>query len=313
MAPQTNVKQMAIDESTPTIDERIAHLKEQVRAAPELCIERARFLSRSMKDSEGRPQLIRRSLALKKILSQMAVGIHPYELIVGNVTSFARGVPLVPETSGDWWETELDTFPQRDWDRIIVRDEIKEEVREIARYWRGKRLEDQAFASMSQELRDACTTYSSFAFNPVPLYQGSGRVSVDYGKVINRGLRGLQAEIHEARESKDPGSPGYDAQMQFYEAASMSIDAVIAFAARYAQLARSMAEKETNPARKKELVQIWEVCSQVPGGPGLSRSGSSWKALHLPSRKVQLTNTCGPTTRTTSNRERSPLRTPKTC
>lgn len=47
----------------------------------------------------------------------------------------------------------------------------------------------------------------------------------------------------------------------------MSIDAVISFAARYAELARHMTKKETNPTRQKELLQIAVVCSQVPVGP----------------------------------------------
>ena len=53
----------------------------------------------------------------------------------------------------------------------------------------------------------------------------------------------------------------------FYKAVLISIDAAIAYAKRYADLAREMAAKETNPKRKKELERIAEVCEQVPANP----------------------------------------------
>ena len=189
---EKELQQMGVDELTPTSEERIEHLKEQVRVTPELCVERGRLLTESMKETEGQPQVIRRAHALQKVLSGMTIDIHPYELIVGNVTTMPRGAPLVPEVSGDWWETELDTFEQRDWDTIRVKEEIKEEVREIARYWKGKTIEEHAFASMSDPLRESYKAYQTFANNNPLIYQAIGRVSVDYARAINQGLRAIQ-------------------------------------------------------------------------------------------------------------------------
>jgi len=55
--------------------------------------------------------------------------------------------------------------------------------------------------------------------------------------------------------------------MQFYQAATICIDAVIGFAARYAILAEHMASEAMSLTRKKELLHIAEVCRQVPAGP----------------------------------------------
>jgi formate C-acetyltransferase len=41
----------------------------------------------------------------------------------------------------------------------------------------------------------------------------------------------------------------------------------MAYARRYADLAREMAAKETNPKRKQELERIAEVCERVPANP----------------------------------------------
>jgi formate C-acetyltransferase len=46
----------------------------------------------------------------------------------------------------------------------------------------------------------------------------------------------------------------------FYKSVLISIDAAIAYAKRYADLAREMSIKETNPKRQKELQRIAEVC-----------------------------------------------------
>ena len=53
----------------------------------------------------------------------------------------------------------------------------------------------------------------------------------------------------------------------FLEAAIISIDAAVRWANRYAELARSMAEVESDEKRKKELLQIAESCSWVPENP----------------------------------------------
>jgi len=53
----------------------------------------------------------------------------------------------------------------------------------------------------------------------------------------------------------------------FYKAVLITIDAAIAYAQRYADLAKQKAAGETNPKRKKELERIAEVCAQVPVNP----------------------------------------------
>ena len=53
----------------------------------------------------------------------------------------------------------------------------------------------------------------------------------------------------------------------FYEASLIVMRAIIRLAHRYAELAREMAAKETDPVRKQELLDIAEVCEWVPEHP----------------------------------------------
>ncbi|MDA8235060.1 MAG: hypothetical protein M0Z31_09735, partial [Clostridia bacterium] len=58
---------------------------------------------------------------------------------------------------------------------------------------------------------------------------------------------------------------------------------IITYARRHAELARSQAEKESNPVRKKELERIAEVCDNVPANPPRNywEAVQSLRFLHL--------------------------------
>jgi formate C-acetyltransferase len=53
----------------------------------------------------------------------------------------------------------------------------------------------------------------------------------------------------------------------FLRAAILVCDAIVGFAKRYSKLARSTSEQEMDPERKRELLQIAEVCDWVPENP----------------------------------------------
>ena len=53
----------------------------------------------------------------------------------------------------------------------------------------------------------------------------------------------------------------------FYEASLIVMRAIVRLAHRYAELARDMAAKATDPVRKQELLDIAEVCEWVPEHP----------------------------------------------
>ena len=81
-----------------TIDTRVSRLREKIINAPqEVCVERARFLTRSMKQHWDKDPLTRMSLALEHVLGHISVIIREDEWIVGCRTSKLKGAPLFPE------------------------------------------------------------------------------------------------------------------------------------------------------------------------------------------------------------------------
>jgi formate C-acetyltransferase len=71
---------------------------------PEICPERARYFTASMKKTEGKPVVLRRAEAFKEVLEKMSIYIREDELIVGNQARSPRSAPVFPEYSVEWIE-----------------------------------------------------------------------------------------------------------------------------------------------------------------------------------------------------------------
>ena len=78
------------------------------RKPPEICLERARLYTDSWLETEGKPLVVRRAMALTKVLKEMTIYIEDGELVVGNHASRAFSVPLFPEFSVSWMADEMD-------------------------------------------------------------------------------------------------------------------------------------------------------------------------------------------------------------
>ncbi len=90
----------------------------------------------------------------------------------------------------------------------------------------------------------------------------------DYEKVLRRGIRGIRREAEEKLASLDPANPRDQVEKKpFLEAVILVCDGIVAFARRYAALAREMAGRESREERRRELLEIAEICERVPEHP----------------------------------------------
>ena len=69
----------------------------------------------------------------------------------------------------------------------------------------------------------------------------------------------------------------------FLQAAIISLKGMISYAKRYAQLARELADRESNPHRKRELERIAQICDWVPENPARNfyEAVQSFRFIHL--------------------------------
>ena len=224
------------------------------------------------------PRIIQRARFLETYLNEKTICIWDDELIVGSFNSKVRGSTIMG-ADYRWLEKELDD-PLKDpeirpFDRHIIHPEQRKELREVIfPYFRGKTLFDYNLERVDDELKEK--SLPSISSCPdIPNIAGTsmsgdvGHQMANYEKVLYQGLKGIRAEVEYYLAQVDQTYDHYSLQEKkhFYKAALISIDAAIAYAKRYADLAREMAAKETNPKRKKELEHIANVCKQVPANP----------------------------------------------
>lgn len=243
--------------------DRIVRLKNTIiNAKPHVESERAVLATQAYKETEGLPAIIRRAKVAEKIFNNLPVTIRDDELIVGAITKNPRSTEICPEFSFDWVEKEFDTMEHRMADPFIIPKQTAQELHEAFKYWPGKTTSDLANSYMSQQTRD-CIANGVFTVGNY-FYGGVGHISVDYGKILRIGFLGIIEEVNAALAKLDRMDPGFIKKEQFYNAIIITYKAAINFAHRYADKANELAQQESNPQRKAELLQIAQNCRRVP-------------------------------------------------
>jgi pyruvate formate-lyase/glycerol dehydratase family glycyl radical enzyme len=255
--------------------DRIKRLKKQmVNAVSELCIERGRIVTDAYKKYEGEPIIVKRALTLKEVLERMPIMILEDEIVLGHYAEKQRSANFFPEMSVHWLDKEINTLYTRPQDKFFVREEIKKELmEEIVPQWRGKTLWDRFIAVLPDETKAARET---FMFS-VGLHEqsGLGHVQLDYETIVKKGLKAIKEESDFLASNVDMSDGDAADRLVFYKSIRIVCDAAIHYANRYSKLAKEMAEKESNPVRREELLRISEVCSKVPEYP----ASNFWEAV----------------------------------
>ena len=246
-------------EKTARIPALIDHLFAKM---PEIEADRAVLLTESYQATEGQPIILRRAKAFAHILDHLPITIRPLELIVGSNSKAPRGCQVFPEYSYTWLEEEFDTVATRSADPFYISEETKKTLKKVYPYWKGKTTSELATAYMAPE---ALAAIDHNIFTPGNyFYNGIGHVTVDYGKVLKIGFRGIMEETRAAMAKLKVSDGDYARRQQFLEAVLISCDAVCRYAGRYATLAKEEAAACKDEVRKAELLQIAANCARVP-------------------------------------------------
>ncbi len=246
-------------EKTPRITKLISDLYKEM---PEIEADRAVLLTESYKQTEKEHIYLRRAKAFAHILDNIPITIRPGELVVGSATKKPRGCQVFPEFSYEWLEAEFDTISTRKADPFYISEETKAALNTVYPYWKGKTTSELAESLMAPEAR-AGIAHNLFTPGNY-FYNGIGHVTVDYGKVLKIGYKGILEEAKEALQKCDISDPDYASRTAFLHSVIISCEAVIRYANRYAVLALDMAKSEMDETRKAELLKIAENCAHVP-------------------------------------------------
>lgn len=243
-------------------NDRILEMRSQLLVQPSVCVERVKYFTESYRQTEGQPAALRRARAFENLLRKMHVQISPGELVVGKFTSKVRGGSISPELQCDWILDELDILSTREIDPFVpLAEEDKQTLREVVPYWQQRSLRAIWNERLPEEARkydDLLIGGGAFCGNN----QYYGHASADYALLLRLGTEGLCAQIDsKLATTRD------EAQRNELAAMKICLEALAAFADRYADLAATLAAEESDPVRRAELERISAICRRVPRKP----------------------------------------------
>lgn len=241
--------------------------------------ERACLVTEAYKKHSDKSQIIKCAEALSNVLRNVTLRIYPDELIVGEMAAPAKSAPVFPEFSYNWILDEIKNNPwqNRKHDVHIMSEETEKRLTELGGYWCGKTVEEQIKSTCTDEELKGTSAGKGVYFLDLYTYGGIGHICANYEKLFELGFGGLKKKVEEKLGSLNLSLPEDIKKREFYYAQLIILDAVVVFINRYARLAKEVADKEIDPSRKGELLQIADNCEWVAENP----PRTFWEAIQL--------------------------------
>ena len=236
---------------------------------PEICIERARHVTRYLRDLDDPADApeVRQAKKVRHYLRERQPLFHDRNLIAGSTTSKPLGAPLFPEFFALYLWPELDTVSDRAQNpQRLTAAEARELNLEIFPYW----LDRTVLERTRQRIGDA-TCLNLFESLVFFIASKAGCIShcvPSYRPMLELGLNGLIGRAAEreaaARARGDAASRG---QAEFYRAVQIALEGVITYAEHLAAEAQRRADADPDPVMRQEFLDLAAVCRQVPAQP----------------------------------------------
>jgi pyruvate formate-lyase/glycerol dehydratase family glycyl radical enzyme len=265
------------------ISDRIVRLKQHLLASPyEADIERARYYTRTWKQTEKVPPAMRAAQALRETLHNMSIRIDDDELLVGAKTfksvasvlgiernlisgAIRKAILLREGKLSEEIQKALSRMGGHspDFDREVCNmpEEVYRELKdEILPYWQGRDLQSLKGEFWKKRGVDLDATEAAHSVDL------QGHIIIGLRRVLNIGFNGIYEWAGKALGELKKDSEDYKVQKDFYEAVQVAAMAVCDFSNRYAVLCEELAQG-TQGQRRKELLEIAERCRWTPANP----------------------------------------------
>lgn len=255
--------------------ERVYKILDRIQfTVPHVDIERARYFTESMRQTEGELLTLRWAKALKNVAEKITVYITPDQLLAGRVGQLGRYGILYPEIDGDFYIEVMKDLPNREKSPFqIDPTDMQILMEEIAPYWEGKTYHEHLNKVLPAEIRgvtyhDERGLKSKFVVSETSSYRSALQWVPDYEKAMKRGFIDIQNEAKAKLAGLDlTNSVDIWEKKPFLEAMIIVCDAIMIWAKRHAQLARDTAAATSDPVRKQELLRMADICEHVPAYP----------------------------------------------
>ncbi|MBN1367045.1 MAG: hypothetical protein JW967_03875 [Dehalococcoidales bacterium] len=296
------------------LTERVLKRKrEWEEAKPTVCSESSVLFTNSWKKHEGLPFDLKWAKTFADRIQAAVPIIREGELIVGSLTKYIKGVDIItafkPKQILQMLKEQRLESRLRDNVTSAISEEDAKLLEEDAQYWSENLPPDYINKAIIEELgedhldllQDRAMVFDGVferAESERGIIDGFGfwvGMPVPNSYVLDSGLDNIiahaKAEIE--RMEKEGGSLSPDTKRYhkhiLLKAIIISCEAVIKWANRHGELAKSLAKVEQNPDRKRELEQIARHCEWVPANPPRSfwEAVQSLRFIHLAIHKEQ--------------------------
>jgi pyruvate formate-lyase/glycerol dehydratase family glycyl radical enzyme len=243
-------------------EDRIQRLKQAVQTArPGVCAERALIWTRYFKNRANRkkPVCIQMAEALRQVLLEKTIRIHPDELVVGNFSSKRVGGSIYPELHGVVVMQDLLKFSKRKTNPLEISGSEIMKLLKIVPFWLFRFLGLKAHHSKLDTLRFVADQLNA-RYYFINESGGIAHLAPDYAKLVRSGTEGIVSEVEGLQQGVAENSDSW----HFYEGVKIIAEGLAEFGERYAALSQRMAREEPDPTRRSELLRIAEICQNVP-------------------------------------------------
>jgi trans-4-hydroxy-L-proline dehydratase len=262
--------------SLPGMNERVQKLRKlSFEAKPSISIERALHQTAFYKEHNGKYSIpVMRALTFLDHCKKKTLYMGTEELIVGERGPCPKAVPTFPELTCHSAE-DFHVLNTRDQQRYTINQkDIDTYSREVIPYWKGRTQRERIFSHVPEEWQRA---YEAGLFTEFMEQRAPGHTALD-GKIYKKGMLDFKREIQEHIRLLDYlNDPEATDKAEELKAMDISCDAVMVFAERQAELAKSEASKTDDPERADELLQIAETCRWVPA----HAPRTFWEAIQM--------------------------------
>ncbi len=248
---------------TQLFTDRVWRLRRAVQTArPTICVERASLLTEFFRKrvDRGKPVVVQQAAGLAHVLRNRAARIYSDELLVGCFTSKRVGGSIFPELHHGVLAEDLLIIDKRQVNplQISENDRLLLLTR-VLPYWTTRFLALRAFP-LPRAIKFVLDQLAGkhYLINEIG---GISHVLPDYAGLLRTGTSGIKQEARNRMTDADPEARG------FYQAVEIVCCGLERFAERYARQARRLADRERNPDRREELMQMASVCERVPRYP----------------------------------------------
>ncbi|MCR5173009.1 MAG: hypothetical protein K6C09_00060 [Oscillospiraceae bacterium] len=273
--------------------ERVARLRDAVR--DRLIVSdavKARLQLEALKKYIKYPPMLQKPYISLYVLERMPLNIQPDEYFFGGLGfkgwGGAGGMMWLGADIENTWpirEDGLHHAPEDDpfysHQLMAISPEDLKELREIAK----ERAQIQGGWEAKEWLPDGVDELFVLQANPSgkiggwPIYMPPGHLTPGYQNIIKQGYGAIRKRAQDWLDEHEGNIMGNDiGKYMFYKAATVACDGAITLTRRYADLARELAEKADDPAKKAEYASraesldwiatetprtFWEACQMA--------------------------------------------------